>query len=119
MINYYRAMMRRLLALHATGTINPTMLEIPTLMIWGEKDTALGKELTFGTDRLVRDLTLRYVPDISHWVQQEAPETVNAMIEAWLTGQPVPHAGPGGKLIAAPFTAYAGLAGKWIVQQQT
>lgn len=60
-------------------------------MIWGEKDSALGKELTFGTEKLVRDFTLRYLPNASHWVQQEAPETVNTMIEAWLTGQVVPH----------------------------
>jgi hypothetical protein len=38
---------------------------------------------------------------VSHWVQQEAPETVNAMIEAWLSGRPVPQAGPGGTLLAA------------------
>ena len=75
-------------------------LAVPTLMIWGERDTALGKELTIDTDKLVRDFTLRYVPDVSHWVQQEAPETVNAMIEAWLTGQPVPQVGRGGKLLA-------------------
>lgn len=67
-------------------------LETPTLMIWGEEDTALGKELTIGTDELVSDLTLRYLPGVSHWVQQEAPETVNAMIEAWLDGREVPEA---------------------------
>jgi pimeloyl-ACP methyl ester carboxylesterase len=58
------------------------LLEVPTLMIWGEQDSALGRELTNGTDKLVRDFTLRYVPDVSHWVQQEAAETVNAMMEA-------------------------------------
>jgi pimeloyl-ACP methyl ester carboxylesterase len=36
--------------------------------------------------------TLRYLPNVSHWVPQEAPETVNAMLEAWLTGRPVPEA---------------------------
>jgi hypothetical protein len=41
----------------------------------------------------VRDLTLRYLPRVSHWVQQEAPEKVNAMIEAWLKGEPVPIEG--------------------------
>jgi pimeloyl-ACP methyl ester carboxylesterase len=70
------------------------------LMIWGEKDIALRRHLTYGTKKLVKDLTLRYLPDVSHWVQQEAPETVNAMIEAWLTGRQVPEAGPGGKLPA-------------------
>ena len=41
----------------------------------------------------MRDLTVRYLPRVSHWVQQEAPEAVNAMLEAWLTGQPVPEGG--------------------------
>lgn len=61
-------------------------------MIWGEQDVALGKETTYGTDPFVRNLTLRYLPGVSHWVQQEAPETVNAMLEAWLLGQTVPEA---------------------------
>jgi pimeloyl-ACP methyl ester carboxylesterase len=65
---------------------------VPTLMLWGENDIALGKESTFGTERYVPNLTLRYLPNVSHWVQQEAPEVVNAMLEAWLTGRPVPEA---------------------------
>ena len=28
---------------------------------------------------------------MSHWVQQDAPREVNAMIEAFLTGEPVPQ----------------------------
>ena len=40
--------------------------------------------------RFVPNLTLRYLPGVSHWVQQEAPETVNAMLEAWLADRPVP-----------------------------
>ena len=66
---------------------------MPTLMIWGEADTALGKELTYGTDRLVRDLTVRHLPGVSHWVQQEAPELVNELIETWLTRVPNRKAG--------------------------
>jgi pimeloyl-ACP methyl ester carboxylesterase len=88
MVNYYRAARRRPSVLQAARN----RIDTPTLMLWGEEDTALGKELTFGTEDLVRDLTLRYVPDASHWLQQEAPETVNAMLEAWLTGRPVPQA---------------------------
>ena len=71
---------------------NPPKFDVPTLMIWGEEDAALGKELTYGTEELVTDFTLRYLPNVSHWVQQEAPETVNAMLEAWITGKPVPEA---------------------------
>jgi len=62
-------------------------------MIWGEEDVALDKATTVGTDQFVKDLTLRYLPGVSHWVQQEAPEKVNAMIKAWLTGEPVPIEG--------------------------
>lgn len=64
-------------------------------MLWGEHDSSLGKELTYGTQERVPNLTLRYLPDVSHWVQQEAPETVNAMIEAWLMGREVPEADAG------------------------
>ena len=86
MLNYYRALLRDA----RTRQRGAPRIVIPTLMIWGEVDTALGKELTFGTHEYVADLTLRYLPGVSHWVQQEAPETVNGMIEAWLLGNPVP-----------------------------
>jgi hypothetical protein len=41
----------------------------------------------------VKDLTMRYLPGVSHWVQQEAPEKVNVLLEAWLKGEPVPIEG--------------------------
>jgi epoxide hydrolase 4 len=89
MLNYYRALIRGLRRTRRRG-IAP--VNTPTLMIWGEVDAALGKELTYGTEKYVGNLTLRYLPNVSHWVQQEAPETVNAMIEAWLLGRSVPYA---------------------------
>ncbi|MEQ1868035.1 MAG: alpha/beta fold hydrolase [Micropepsaceae bacterium] len=90
MVNYYRAAMRA-----GAKAMNPEpgTVDVPTLMIWGLEDSALGKATTEGTDHYVRDLTLRYLPGVSHWVQQEAPEKVNAMIEAWLSGAPVPIEG--------------------------
>lgn len=94
MLNYYRALSRHFPSPREREQMR-RVIEVPTLMIWGEQDAALGKELTYGTDKLVRDLTCRYLPDVSHWVQQEAPETVNAMMEAWLTGRQVPFAGRG------------------------
>ena len=91
MLAYYRAYLRHGVDKDLARTIFQT-LETPTLMIWGEEDTALGRELTIGTEELVNDLTLRYLPGVSHWVQQEDPETVNVMIEAWLEGRDVPEA---------------------------
>ena len=81
MLNYYRAMARGGRRYRALGY---PIIDTPTLMVWGEEDIALGKETTYGTDRYVTNLTLRYLPNVSHWVQQEAPETVNEMLEAWL-----------------------------------
>jgi len=82
MINYYRAAPASARIHRQRGF---PRIDVPTLMIWGERDTALGKELTRGTGRYVSDLTVRYLPDVSHWVQQEAPETVNAILQEWIT----------------------------------
>lgn len=61
-----------------------SVLEVPTLMIWGEEDTALGKELTYGTEQYVRDFQIRYIPNCSHWVQQEQPTLVNQYIREFI-----------------------------------
>ncbi len=60
------------------------ILKIPTLMIWGEEDRYLGKELTYGTEEYVQDLRIRYIPNCSHWVQQEQPMVVNQMMREFL-----------------------------------
>ena len=86
MLNWYRAN-----AFQGTFKEKFEVLETPTLMVWGKVDSALGVGMTDATDELVRDFTLRLLPDVSHWVQQEAPEIVNETVEAWLTGQTVPE----------------------------
>jgi pimeloyl-ACP methyl ester carboxylesterase len=88
MLNYYRALLR---FGHKQRQYGYPVIETPTLMLWGEEDVALCKETTYGTDRFVSDLTLHYLPNVSHWVQQEAPETVNELLEAWLTERSVPR----------------------------
>ncbi len=60
------------------------IIETPTLAIWGEADTALAKFTTYGTDEFVRDLTIEYLPGVSHWVQQDATAQVNASLEQFL-----------------------------------
>lgn len=94
MVNYYRANLR-----DVTRMANPAPLEVPTLMIWGEEDSALGLELTEGYAPYVRDFTLHRLPRVSHWVQQEAPEQVNALMQQWLDQRgmsPGQGAAPGG-----------------------
>lgn len=76
MINWYRAM-------RLGGGVGGRV-DIPTLLIWGEADTALGLESIEGIERDVPDITIRRLPGVSHWVQQEAPEAVNAILAEWL-----------------------------------
>lgn len=88
MVNYYRALLRT-----KPSVMNPKpgTVDARTLMIWGASDKALNNANTKGTERYVQDFTLRMLPDVSHWVQQEAPEKVNAIMEAWLLGKEVPQ----------------------------
>jgi pimeloyl-ACP methyl ester carboxylesterase len=79
MINYYRVNMTRLSA----GLEGREPIAVPTLMIWGEDDQALGIALAEGNEAHVRDLTLKRLPGVSHWVQQDASDQVNALISAW------------------------------------
>ena len=56
-------------------------ISAPTMVIWGEQDLTLGKELTVGMDPLfVTPPRIEYVPDAGHWVQQEKPELVNRLL---------------------------------------
>ena len=80
-INYYRAAFQELVTGDRSGW---GILDVPTLTIWGENDTALGKELTYGTEAYVRDWQIKYIPDCSHWVQQEQPALVNRYIREFL-----------------------------------
>lgn len=81
MINYYRSNLDMLLQPKDWG-----ILDVPTLLLWGEDDFALGKELTYGTKDYVRNLELHYLSQCSHWIQQEQPELVNQYMRTFLMG---------------------------------
>jgi pimeloyl-ACP methyl ester carboxylesterase len=91
MINWYRALFRGGGVKRFRGSGEIPTINIPTLFLWGDADTALSFRTTHGTEKYVADLTFRVFPGVSHWIQQEAPEAVNAMLEAWLSGRPVPE----------------------------
>lgn len=74
-INYYRAAIRYIQRFRFEG-----ILSMPVLMLWGENDKALGKELTIDTPQHCERLSLRYVPQCSHWIQHDYPELVNGYL---------------------------------------
>ena len=90
MINWYRALFRGGAMQRFFGSDVP-IIHVPTLFLWGDADVALSLRATRGTEQYVSDLTFRVFPGVSHWIQQEAPEAVNAMLEAWLSGKRVPE----------------------------
>lgn len=62
----------------------PSRVDVPTLVIWGEKDQALVKENLEGLEDYVPDLTIRRIPDGTHWVIHEQPAVVSEHIRAFL-----------------------------------
>ena len=89
MIHYYRALVRGGGAWRQRRLGYPP-IEIPTLLLFGEKDVALSLETVRGTEEVVTNLTLRTLPRVSHWIQQDVPEVTNTMIRAFLEDKTVP-----------------------------
>jgi len=70
----------------ASGLSSLTV-KVPTLVIWGEKDEALLIGNLEGLDRFVPDLTVKRIPDGSHWVIHEKPGLVNSYIRDFIAGK--------------------------------
>lgn len=81
-INWYRNMDRNAAEHPDVGT---SPLGIPTLMITAEWDPALPPSLADKMGSLCSDLETHMVARAGHWLQQEAPEEVNAILVDWLT----------------------------------
>jgi pimeloyl-ACP methyl ester carboxylesterase len=86
-IDWYRAAFRRVLRPHRRRAA--PRVSAPTLVLWGVEDRFLGRELV-APERLRRTLaegnlaTVVWIDDAGHFVQNEAPERVNAELVRWL-----------------------------------
>jgi epoxide hydrolase 4 len=60
------------------------VVRVPTLVIWGEKDTALLTGNLNGLEQVVPKLTVRRIPDGTHWVVREKAADVNKYIREFL-----------------------------------
>ncbi len=83
MLNYYRAILRGGGLKRMTARGFP-VIETPTLLIWGVQDPILPPDIIADANQWVTNLSIELVPEAGHWVQQEAPETVNSILQAWL-----------------------------------
>jgi pimeloyl-ACP methyl ester carboxylesterase len=63
---------------------NDLVVKVPTLVIWGEKDTAPLTQNLDGLDNFVPQLTIKRIPEGSHWVIHEKRDEVNAAIRDFI-----------------------------------
>ncbi|MGB8339670.1 MAG: alpha/beta hydrolase [Burkholderiales bacterium] len=59
-------------------------VRVPTLVIWGEQDVALLATNLDGLEQYVSDLTIKRIPDGSHWVIHEHPDLVNQTMREFI-----------------------------------
>ena len=84
MIDWYRALIRG-------GGLQRQIeqgfppIDIPTLMIWGEEDLFLARYTMRGTEEFATDLRIRFLPGVSHWVQQDATAACNEALQQFFS----------------------------------
>jgi pimeloyl-ACP methyl ester carboxylesterase len=68
-------------------SLPPMIVRVPTLVIWGDKDTALLTSNLNGLEEVVPALTVRRIADGTHWVVRGKPAEVNGAIREFLAKQ--------------------------------
>jgi epoxide hydrolase 4 len=83
-MNYYRALFRQSPA-RVQGQMR--RVEMPVLVIWGERDRYLGAELAEPDRNWVPNVHVERLQEGSHWVQLDQPEEVNALLLEFLSNR--------------------------------
>jgi predicted GNAT family N-acyltransferase len=89
-LNYYRASPFRLpdeegrRAAPLARDASRFVVQVPTLVVWGERDRALLPSLLDGLDRVVPQLRIVRLPEATHWLVHEAPERIVREISAFV-----------------------------------
>lgn len=74
-INWYRAAARHKFDPVPVGSIKP-----PVQIIWGQKDPYVLPALAEASKALCADASLIFIPEATHWVAQDVPVRVNAIL---------------------------------------
>ena len=54
------------------------------MVVWGEQDQALLTGNLEGLEQYVEELTIKRIPDGTHWVIHEQPKLVNSLINDFI-----------------------------------
>lgn len=82
MLDYYRAFGRQ--QIRALADTQSRRIEAETLLLWGERDRALGGHIPSAIGRRT-DATINRYPDASHWLHAEFPAETAADIRTFLS----------------------------------
>jgi epoxide hydrolase 4 len=89
-LNYYRAAHLGSFTGESDDSLSadPSLftVTVPTLVIWGGKDKWLLIGNLEGLEKYVPNLTIKRIPDGSHWVIHEKPGLVNSYIRGFIEG---------------------------------
>jgi len=80
MLNWYRALIRY------PARPPHSRVSVPTLILWGAQDVALGRELAEPSLDLCDDGHLVFFAHASHWPHDEEPTRVNSLLLGFLEG---------------------------------
>ncbi|KAG5832784.1 hypothetical protein ANANG_G00294810 [Anguilla anguilla] len=84
-LNYYRVLLSNALYRHQN-------VGVACMLIWGEADGILVEGMSGGARPYMRgSVVVHTIPDCSHWVQQDQPETVNKMLWDFLLQRESPQ----------------------------
>ena len=81
MINYYRAVFV------PSGAVRMRRIDAPVLVLWGEADAYLGRNLAQPSRRWVPQAEVEYFPGVGHFIQHEAPERVTRRLIEFLSAR--------------------------------
>jgi pimeloyl-ACP methyl ester carboxylesterase len=86
MVDYYRAFGREnVQRLWQNRWEAGRRVDAETLLLWGERDRALGGHIPNVIQRELDDVTVEHYPEASHWLHREFPERTAADIEAFIS----------------------------------
>ena len=89
MLNYYRKMpqikTKGYVSQQAPLKIPNIRINLPTLVIWGENDSAFVIDNLLGLDKWVPNLHICKISGATHWVHHEQPEHIMNLLNEFLT----------------------------------
>jgi pimeloyl-ACP methyl ester carboxylesterase len=83
MIHWYRAALR-----HRPSPPADPRVRVPTLVLWGARDAALGRAVAEESLALCDDGRIEWFEEATHWLPHEEPERVNRLLLEFLGRDP-------------------------------